>query len=132
MTSLQKKTVSFFIKLMPRKKKKQHNVYKALREKKSMATRKGGSRRKTRHKLRKSPRTKGKISIRSYLREFKVGANVSLSAESAVQKGMYMPRFHGRTAKVIGTQGDCYKVSIVDGSVKKTFIVHPVHLKGVQ
>ena len=92
----------------------------------------GGFRRKTRHKLQKAPRTKGKISIRRYLQEFKVGDHVNLSAEPAVQTGMYLPRFHGRTALVIGKQGDCYKVQIEDGSLQKTFIVHPVHLRGVK
>ena len=101
-------------------------------KKKKMSKRMGGFRRKTRDKLKKAPRTKGKISIRHYLREFKSGDSVNLSAEPAVQKGMYLPRYHGRTAKVIGKQGACYKVSIQDGGLQKTLIVHPVHLQGVR
>ncbi|MBI1973107.1 50S ribosomal protein L21e [Candidatus Woesearchaeota archaeon] len=97
-----------------------------------MSKRIGGFRRKTRDKLKKSPKTKGKISIRKYLQEFKVGDYVSLSAEPAVQGGMYLPRYHGRTATVIGKQGDCYKVQIEDGNLQKTLVVHPVHLKGVK
>ena len=97
-----------------------------------MSKRIGGFRRKTRHKFKKSPRTKGKISIRKYLQQFKVGDSVSLVAEPAVQTGMYLPRFHGRTAKVIGKQGNCYKVEIEDGSLHKMLIVHPIHLRGVK
>ncbi len=97
-----------------------------------MSKRIGGFRRKTRHKLKKSPRTKGKISIRKYLQGFKVGDYVNLSAEPAVQTGMYLPRFHGRTAIVVGKQGDCYKVQIEDGSLKKMLIVHPIHLQGAK
>lgn len=97
-----------------------------------MSKRIGGFRRKTRDKLKKSPRTKGKISIRNYLQQFKVGDHVNLNAEPAVQTGMYHPRFHGRTAIVIGKQGKCYKVQIEDGSLQKTLIVHPVHLRGVK
>ena len=97
-----------------------------------MSKRIGGFRRKTRDKLKKSPRTKGKISIRRYLQEFKIGDHVNLSAESAVQKGMYLPRFHGRTAMIVGKQGNCYKVRIQDGELDKMLIVHPVHLRGVE
>ena len=97
-----------------------------------MSKRMGGFRRKTRHKLKKSPRTKGKVSIRAYLQEFKVGDYVHLSAEPAIQKGMYLPRFHDRTATVIGRQGSCYKVSIEDGGLHKTLIVHPIHLRGAK
>ena len=97
-----------------------------------MTKRIGGFRRKTRHKLQKSPRTKGKISIRRYLQQFKIGDRVNLVAEPAIQTGMYFPRYHGRTALVIGKQGDCYKVQIEDGSLQKTLIVHPVHLRGAK
>lgn len=97
-----------------------------------MSKRIGGFRRKTRHKLQKSPRTKGKISIRRYLQQFKVGDQVHLVAEPAIQTGMYLPRYHGRTALVVGKQGNCYKVEIEDGNLHKTLIVHPVHLRGVK
>ncbi len=66
-----------------------------------MTQRIGGFRRKTRHKLRKNVR----------------------------QKGMYLPRFHGRIGVVKGQRGKCYEVAIKDGSKEKILIVHPVHLK---
>lgn len=60
-----------------------------------MAKRIGRFRRKTRHKLKKSIKERGKISISNYLQEFKPGDRVILKAEPAVQSGMYFPRFHG-------------------------------------
>ena len=89
----------------------------------------GGARRKTRSKMRKNVRTKGKISLTRYFRVFENGAKVNLVAEPSVQKGMYYPRFHGMAGIVTGKKGRCYEVEIKDHRMKKTVIVHPVHLK---
>ena len=89
----------------------------------------GGSRRKTRHKLKKNIRTKGKISLKEYFKNLKEGDKVTLKAEPAIQKGMYFPRFHGKTGKVIKKQGSNYYVEIKDGNKKKLVLVHPAHLK---
>lgn len=94
-----------------------------------MAQRIGGFRRKTRNKLKKSRGDKGKISIRKYFQQFKIGERVLLSAEPAVQQGMYFPRFHSKTGVIKDKKGSCYEVMIKDGGKEKTLIVHPVHLK---
>ena len=94
-----------------------------------MVKRIGGFRRKTRYKLRKEKRNRGKISLFNYFQSFNAGDEVSLYAESAVQKGMYHPRFMGRSGIIKGKRGNCYEVSIIDGSKEKTLIVHPVHLR---
>ena len=94
-----------------------------------MAQRTGSRRRKTRSKLKKHFKDKGKISIREYLKELKPGDKVLLKAEPAIQKGMYHPRFHGKIGIVKEKQGDCYLVAIKDKNMAKTQIVHPVHLK---
>ena len=94
-----------------------------------MVKRIGTFRRKTRHKLGKKKRTKGKISVSSYFKVFKVGDKVVLKAEPAVQKGMYLPRFYGRTGVIKGKQGNCYEIAIKDQKKEKTVMVHPVHLK---
>jgi len=91
----------------------------------------GSFRRKTRSKLRKHYKTKGKISIRKFFQEFNEGDRVVLKAEPAYQKGMYYPRFHGKSALVLGQRGRCYEVLIKDGKKDKMLIVHPVHLKKV-
>ncbi len=96
-----------------------------------MAQRIGGMRRKTRSKMKKNIRTKGKISIRKFFQKFKEGDQVQFKAEPAYQKGMYHPRYHGRIGKVAGKKGKCYEVEIKDGGKLKTFIVHPTHLRRV-
>jgi large subunit ribosomal protein L21e len=89
----------------------------------------GGYRRKTRQKMTKGHRQKGKISLSSFFQSFNIGDNVAFLAEPAYQKGMYHPRYHGKVGVVKAKRGDCYEVGIKDGSVSKTMIVHPVHLK---
>ena len=94
-----------------------------------MVQRTGGSRRKTRSKLKKNIREKGKISICKYFQKFQEQDRVRLNAEPGIQKGMYFPRFHNKTGIITGKQGDCYELQIKDGGRIKTLIVHPVHLK---
>ena len=94
-----------------------------------MVKRIGGLRRKTRYKFRKEKRSKGKISITRYFQSFDTGNRVYLSLESAVQKGMYHPRFMGKSGIITGKRGKCYEVAINDLGKAKTLIVHPVHLK---
>ena len=93
-----------------------------------MTTRIGGFKRKTRHKLQKSVRQKGKISLKKYFQEFVEGDRCVLKAEPAVQKGMYFPRFHGKSGIISTKRGNCYEVEIKDGKLKKILVVHPVHL----
>ncbi len=94
-----------------------------------MVKRIGSSRRKTRHKLGKSLRRKGKISLTKYFQKFNTGDKVILKTEPAVHKGTYHPRHYGKKGTVNGKQGECYQISINDKSKQKTLIVHPVHLK---
>jgi len=94
-----------------------------------MTQRIGGFRRKTRSKLRKNVRQRGKISIKNYFQSFNSGDSVTLVPEPAIQKGMFFPRFQGKTGIITGKQGECYKVHIKDGSLIKELLVHPVHLR---
>ena len=89
----------------------------------------GGFRRKSRHKLRKNVRSKGKISLSRYFQDLKVGDAVALISEPAVQKGMYWPKFYGKSGLVKSKRGKCYMVDIKTGNQIKTVIVHPVHLR---
>ncbi|MBW2989614.1 50S ribosomal protein L21e [Candidatus Woesearchaeota archaeon] len=90
---------------------------------------KGGLRRKTRSLFRKHSREKGRMSLRRYFQTFNEGEKVFLSVEPSVQKGMYHPRFYGKTGIIKNRAGKCYEVLIKDQSKQKTLIVHPVHLK---
>jgi len=94
-----------------------------------MVKRIGGLRRKTRYKFSKEKRAKGKISITNYFQIFNPGDRVNLSVEPAVQKGMYYPRFMGKSGIIKGKRGKCYEITINDIGKDKTLIVHPVHLR---
>ncbi|MEM4336482.1 MAG: 50S ribosomal protein L21e [Candidatus Woesearchaeota archaeon] len=96
-----------------------------------MVSRIGGGRRKTRERMTKERRTKGKISITRYFQDLNAGDKVALKAEPAYQKGMYDLKFHGKIGIISRKIGRCYEVKIKDGKIKK-LIVHPVHLKKVQ
>ncbi len=91
-----------------------------------------GTRRGTRKKLRKAPRNRGMPPVTRFLQKFKVGEMVAVRIDPSVHEGVPDPKFHGRTGKVIGTQGKAYLVQIKDGKMMKTLIVSPVHLKRVE
>jgi large subunit ribosomal protein L21e len=88
----------------------------------------GGYRRRTRYKLQKETRTKGKISLTKYFQKFNVGDRVKLDLEPAVQTGIFHPRYNGKVGTVVGKSGGCYVVIIKDVTKEKSVIVHPVHL----
>jgi large subunit ribosomal protein L21e len=94
--------------------------------------RKGGERRKTRHKFQKPLRRKGKVNLTRYLQDFNPGDQVQLQCEPAIQTGMYWRRFHGLTATVTRKIKTCYELKIMDKNKEKTITVHPVHLKKVK
>ena len=96
-----------------------------------MVKRIGTARTKTRHKLQKKRREKGKLSLSKFFQTFDEGEKVVLKAEPSYQKGLYFMRFHGKVGKVSGKKGRCYEVQITDFDKKKNLIVHPVHLKRV-
>jgi len=89
----------------------------------------GGFRRKTKHKMSKNIRTKGKVSLVKYFQKFNQGDKVCLIAEPSIQSGMYFPRFYGKAGVIGEKRGSCYVVLIKDGNSDKKLMVHPVHLK---
>ncbi|MEM4571173.1 MAG: 50S ribosomal protein L21e [Nanopusillaceae archaeon] len=98
-----------------------------------MVDRKGkGSRRKSRDKLSKKIREKGKIKIKNILKKFNSGDSVSIVIDPSYHKGMPHPKFHGLSGKVINKRGDCYEVLIEDKGKEKIIIVHPAHLKQIR
>ncbi len=96
-----------------------------------MATRIGGFRRKSRYKLKKDNKEKGKLSLSKFFQQVEIGNKVCLKAEPAYQKGMYLPRFHGKIGVVKSKKGRCYEVLIKDMNKEKIVVVHPVHFKKV-
>lgn len=94
-----------------------------------MTKRIGGRRRKSRQKLKKDIRQKGKININKFLQEFKPGERVALKADSTYQKGMFPLRFYGKIGTVKEKKGKGYEIIIRDENKTKHIISHPVHLK---
>ncbi|MEM3505646.1 MAG: 50S ribosomal protein L21e [Archaeoglobaceae archaeon] len=89
-----------------------------------------GFRFKSGRKLKKKVREKG-LKLRKFLQEFSMGQRVVIDIESASQKGMPHPRYHGRSGVVVGQRGRAYLVQIRDGSKIKTLISRPEHLRAV-
>lgn len=96
-----------------------------------MVKRIGGFRRKSRHKMSKTFRRKGKLSLTRFFQSFEAGEKVQLVSEPAYQKGMYFLRFHGKSGSIKSKRGNCYMVDITDSGKKKELIVHPVHLRKI-
>lgn len=96
-----------------------------------MTKRIGSSRRKTRDLLSVSKRDKGRISISKILQNFAIGDKVALNTAPNVHSGQIFRRFRDQIGIVKAMQGNCYKVSIKDGSKEKTLIVHPAHMRKI-
>ena len=94
-----------------------------------MPKRIGTARRKTRTKLRLNIDQRGKLNINSFLQKFETGERVVMKINPQYQKGMYHPRFYGKSAVVVEKRGHCFVVSIMDGGKAKRLIAHPAHLK---
>ena len=79
--------------------------------------------------MRKKVRGNNRNLITRTLQEFEEGQKVSIVLDSAVQKGMPHPRFHGKTGDIIEKKGDAYSVKIKDGGKIKYIISRPEHLR---
>ena len=91
----------------------------------------GGFRRKSRQKLRKPLKSKGKQYVTYHLQSFEEGEKVLLKAEPNYHKGLFALKFHGKIGVVVGSQGECYKIRIRDGKKYKEVLSHPVHIRKV-
>lgn len=95
-----------------------------------MAQKSKGMRRKTRQKLSKKGRNRGRIA--KQLQTFEEGDRVVLDIDPAVHSGMPHPRFHARVGTVEEQRGDAYVVTVPDGGKEKQFTVNPAHLTEVK
>jgi large subunit ribosomal protein L21e len=91
-----------------------------------------GPREGTRNKLKNDARSRGTSPPQRAVQEFEKGEKVHLKLDPSVPKGRFHPRFNGRTGTVVGEQGSAFKVEIEDGSVEKTLIAAPAHLRPQQ
>jgi ribosomal protein L21E len=77
---------------------------------------------------RKSPRTRGKISLSKYFQRFKEGDSVSIVREKSLEAD-FPKRIQGTTGKIKGRRGRSYVVELKDKNKLKEFIIQPIHLK---
>ncbi len=91
-----------------------------------------GPREGTRNKLKNDARNRGASPPKRAVQQFDAGEKVHLKLDPSVPKGQFHPRFNGRTGTVVGKQGRAFKVEIKDGSVSKTLIAAPAHLRSQQ
>jgi large subunit ribosomal protein L21e len=80
---------------------------------------------------RKKVRTRGKLKLSEYFKKLSVGDKVALVKERSVVSN-FPARMTGRTGTVTGIRGKSYIVDALDQKMKKTFIVHPIHLKKIK
>ncbi|KXB01122.1 50S ribosomal protein L21 [candidate division MSBL1 archaeon SCGC-AAA259O05] len=93
-------------------------------------TKSKGKKRKTRKKLRKNVRERGKLPTRKMTQELSEGVKVSIEIEPSIHRGQPHPKFHGRTGTVSGKQGRSYVINL-KGENKKV-ISGPEHIKKVK
>jgi len=77
---------------------------------------------------RKNIRDKGKVSFTRYFQTFESGDSISLIRDLGFVTN-FPKRMQGRTGTVIEKRGAGYVVEVVEGKLKKKFMVRPIHLK---
>lgn len=81
----------------------------------------------TRNKLKAKSRSK--INIIDYLREYEIGEKVIIKLQPSSKKGMPHPKFKAIIGKIKEKRGKAYLVTLKDGKKEKTIISNPEHLK---
>ena len=89
----------------------------------------GKFRYKTRHKLQKRARDRGKLPINKILASFKIGERVRVMQEPGQHKGMPHPRFKNRVGTIKKKQGNSYLVQLKDLNKIKKVLAKAVHLR---
>ena len=70
-------------------------------------------------------------SMKSFIREFKEAAKVTVTPNPSSHNGMPHIRFKGAAGTVLGKRGDAYMVEVKAGGKKKTIVAGPEHLTPV-
>ncbi|MFB6145307.1 MAG: 50S ribosomal protein L21e [Candidatus Nanohaloarchaea archaeon] len=82
------------------------------------------------HGARKKLSSDGsKPTINDHMKNFEEGEKVLIKLNGSVQGGRVHSRFHGRTAEVVGKQGDAYRLKLKDGGKEKNLNIKPIHLQ---
>ena len=87
-----------------------------------------GYRHSTRKLFSKSPRKRGLQPLGRLLTKFKVGDQVVIKIDSAIQKGMPHRRYHGKFGVISEIRGRAYVIKIKTGNATKMIIARPEHV----
>jgi len=87
-----------------------------------------GYKHSTRKLFTKSPRKRGLQPLGRLLTKYKVGDQVVVKIDSAIQKGMPYRRYHGKFGVISEVRGRAYVIKIKDGNAVKDIIARPEHV----
>ncbi|NHJ87221.1 MAG: 50S ribosomal protein L21e [Asgard group archaeon] len=87
-----------------------------------------GYRHSTRKLFKKSPRDRGMQPLGRLLVNYKVGDQVVIKIDPAIQKGMPHRRYHGKFGVISEIRGRAYVIKIKSGDVTKEIIARPEHV----
>lgn len=88
-----------------------------------------GFRRRSRHILRKSPRTRGKQPLSRLLQEYEEGDKVVIIIDSSVHKAMPHHRYHGLVGTITQKRGRAYVIEMMQGGKTRKIITRPEHIR---
>ena len=88
-----------------------------------------GPRMKTRRKLRKPVRERGKIPLSRLLENYEIGDRVVIDINPTVHKGMPHRRFQGKVGTIVEKRGKAYVIEIPQRKKVKLVIARPEHLR---
>ncbi len=87
-----------------------------------------GYRHSTRRLFRKTSREKGMQPLGRLLVKYKVGDQVVIKVDSAIQKGMPHRRYHGKFGVISEVRGRAYVIKVKTGNAIKQIIARPEHV----
>ena len=90
-----------------------------------------GSRRRSRHVLRKAPRMRGKQPLGRLLHEHNVEDRIVIFIDPSFQKGMPHHRYHGKVGTIKEKRGRAYVVELTEGGKKRILIIRPEHIRTI-
>lgn len=87
-----------------------------------------GYRHSTRKLFKKSPRNRGIQPLGRLLTKYKVGDQIVIKVDPAIQKGMPHRRYHGKFGVISEVRGRAYVITVKVGNTTKDIIARPEHV----
>ena len=91
-----------------------------------------GIRKRIRNILSRKPRERGLSPLTRTLTSYEKGDMANIVLDPSLHGGMPHTRFHGKTGRVVGTQGRAYVLELRIGKKTKRVIAWREHLRKVE